>query len=106
MHVALLFSATYVFAGPADDSAWTLISEKVLQNRQVATNDQWIKPSRYQRAILDLTRFSQQINATGQAEAGVIVSIPNPDGSLERFRVTPSGDMHQKLQLWFARVVS
>lgn len=107
MYVALMFTVNNVFAAPAVDSAWTLVSEKDAQNQAVATssvsNNRWINPSRYQRALLDLTRFSQQINATGQAEAGVIVSIPKPDGGLERFRVTPAGDMHQDLQLWFAR---
>ena len=107
MHVTLMFTLNNVFAAPADDSAWTLVSERNLQNQAAATstvsNNRWIKPSKYQRAILDLTRFSQQINAIVQAEAGVIVNIPNPDGSLERFRVTPAGDMHQDLQLWFAR---
>lgn len=106
MQVALLFIVNNVFAAQADDSAWTLVSEKGSQDKTPATNSvsdsQWIRPSKYQRAVLDVSRFGQQIDAAVRAEAAVVVSIPKPDGSLERFRVTPAGDMHPDLQLWFA----
>ncbi|HKJ16817.1 MAG TPA: zinc-dependent metalloprotease family protein, partial [Xanthomonadales bacterium] len=103
MQVALMFSATHIFAAMEDDSAWTLISEKSVQNQSAAASHQLVNPSKYQKAQLDLARFSQQIKAASQGATGLIVIIPNPDGGLERFRITPAGDMHPDLQLWFAR---
>jgi subtilisin-like proprotein convertase family protein len=107
MLVLLTISSLSLFAQTKSTNPWKFVPETVMAEKSQARQ---ILPSKYLTATLDVAMMKSRLAEaplwqTQAAETKeVIISLPMPDGKVERFRIMEAPVMHPDLQAQYPTI--
>ncbi|HEX4954390.1 MAG TPA: zinc-dependent metalloprotease family protein [Thermoanaerobaculia bacterium] len=99
--VATLGNGPASAQGSSSAGTWTRLTAEELERRQAPGSRPWIRPQRFAAFALDAARLERSLASAPDERDGsrapVWLSLPRPDGTLERFEVVASPVMAPEL---------
>lgn len=108
--LSIIIGVGFVFAerGRATEiEVWQFIEKEDLEVVARSGVQEWVRPDVFQALRLSPERLTQQLASVPLETAGcargqsIVLTLPNPDGEVDRFRLVESPMMEEQLAEWF-----